>query len=100
MTRLSLDEARSARDVARDALKSQTEQVRQDYAARGIGGRVVDAAVEEAKKAASEAKSIAMDSKGIIAGTIGLLGLWAFRRPLIAKAEQLFETIKDKFDDR
>lgn len=99
MNRLSLDEARSARDIARETLEGRVEQVRKDYSARGIGGRIVDSAVEQGKATASETLAIARESKGIIAGTAGLLVLWFFRRPLIDKATRLIDNIKDRIDD-
>lgn len=99
MTRLSLDEARSAREVARDALKTQADQVKADYAARGIPGRVFDSALGEARKTGREAAAIARESKGVIAATVAALGLWTFRRPIIDGARRAIDALKDKLDD-
>ena len=99
MTRLSLHEARSARDIAREQVDQRVEQVREDLSARGIGGRIIDSAAEQAVKTANETVAIARESKGVIAGTVAVLALWAFRRPLRDEAERLMNLIKDKFDE-
>lgn len=84
-----LDDARDLRDSARARFDARLAIVREDVAARGLGGRIADKAAEEARDALDEAIDIAKESKGIIAGTVAALALWFLRHPIIAWAEEL-----------
>lgn len=84
-----LAEARSARDAARAAFDARLAQVKEDFSARGVGGRIADRLGDDAKAALDEALDVARESKGIIAGTIAALALWFLRNPIIAWAEGL-----------
>lgn len=82
--RLQLAEAQRARDTARATFDANLAQVKDDLAARGLGGRVADRLGEDARSALDEALDIATESKGIIAGTVAMLALWFLRQPIIA----------------
>jgi hypothetical protein len=84
-----LEEARDRRNSARARLDARLATVRADVEARGVGGRIVDKAAEEARDAMAEALAVARESKGIIAGTAAALALWFLRNPIIAWAEEL-----------
>jgi len=81
---------RDNRHAARGVFDAGVAQVKDDLAARGIGGRIADTAGDEAKAALGEAIEVAKDSKGIIAGTVAALALWTFRAPLLAAAQGLW----------
>lgn len=86
-----LGEDRALRNSARGLFDGRLEQVKADLAARGIGGRIADKASGEVKATVDEAKAIAAESKGIIAGTVAVLGLWFFRKPLLDAARKLLK---------
>lgn len=81
---------RDNRHAARGVFDAGVAQVKDDLAARGIGGRIADKAQDEALSALDEAVAVAKDSKGIIAGTIAALALWTFRAPLLSAAQGLW----------
>jgi GNAT superfamily N-acetyltransferase len=88
-----VDQFRADRDnrhAARGVFDAGVVQVKDDLAARGIGGRIADKAGDEAKAALDEAIEVAKDSKGIIAGTVAALALWTFRAPLLSAAQGLW----------
>ncbi|EJL23229.1 hypothetical protein [Novosphingobium sp. AP12] len=82
---------RVARDAARARLNGHYSAFKADVAARGIGGRIADEAVEQAKLVFDEAVTVVEEHPGAIGGTLAALVLWLVRNPLIA-------WIKDTFD--
>lgn len=84
-------ETRRARDATRAIFDARLAQVRQDLDARGIGGRIADRLGDEARDLFHDALEVADESKGVIAGTVGALGLWALRKPIIAWILALLE---------
>jgi hypothetical protein len=74
-----LERAKAARNAAHDAYARQLAQVREDLAARGVGGRIADRASE----AFAGAAEVANDNKGVVAGTLAALALWLLRGPII-----------------
>jgi hypothetical protein len=84
---------RDNRLAARGVFDAGLGQVKDDLAARGIGGRIADKATGEVRAALGEAVAVATDSKGIIAGTIAALALWAFRTPLLGAAQGLWSKL-------
>lgn len=74
---------RAIRDAAREDLETRLAQVKSDLEARGLGGRIADRISEEARETFTEALEIAEENKAVVAGTIGALGLWALRDPLL-----------------
>lgn len=80
---------RANRNAARALFERRLAQVKQDLAARGIGGRIADKAKGDALAMADEALAVAKDNKGLIAATIAALAAWAFRKPLIGLVAQL-----------
>jgi len=91
----ALERAKTARNTAHDALQLQLAQVREDLAARGIGGRIADRAGE----AVADAAEVANENKGIIAGTLAAIALWFLRGPIIGLVARLWESGGDDDDD-
>ncbi|MBV1687382.1 hypothetical protein KRR38_06755 [Novosphingobium sp. G106] len=83
----ALERAKATRNAAHDALQLQLAQVREDLAARGIGGRIADRAGE----VVADAAEIANENKGIIAGTLTAIALWFLRGPIVGLATRLWE---------
>jgi hypothetical protein len=75
----SLELAKANRNAAHVAFRLRLEQVQEDLAARGVGGRIADRAGE----AVSEAAEMASEHKAVIAGTLAALAVWFLRRPLV-----------------
>lgn len=75
---------RANRDAARARLDGQIARIRGDIEERGIGGRIADEAAAKAFAALDEAAAVAGESKGVIGGTVALLALWLFRRPILS----------------
>lgn len=97
MARL-LEQAKATRNAAHDAFQSQLAQVREDLAARGVGGRIADWTGE----AAADAVDLASEHKGLVAGTFAALAAWFLRRPIIGLVSQLWSDDDDnerKADD-
>lgn len=93
---LSLAQTREVRDRARAAFDAQLQQVKDDLAARGVGGRIADRVGQEALMALDHTLEIAGESKGVIAGTLAALALWLLRNPIIALVTGLFDTGEEK----
>ena len=85
----ALLEDRANRNAARSLFDTRLASVKGDLAARSIGGRIADKAKSDAASAARQGLAVAKESKGIIAGTLGALALWAFRKKLAAAAETM-----------
>jgi len=81
---------RASRDAAKARLDTQIARIRGDIEERGIGGRIADEASAKAFAALDEAAEIAGQSKGVIGGTLALLALWFFRRPIISAFASMF----------
>jgi hypothetical protein len=78
-----LAQARAARDAARKQFDGRLAQVKQDLAARGVGGRIADQFTSDTMSALQQSLRIAEAEKGIVAGTIAALALWFLRHPII-----------------
>lgn len=92
----ALEQAKAARNGAHEALQLQLTQVREDLAARGVGGRIADRAGE----AMADAAEVAKENKGIIAGTLGAMALWFLRGPIIGLVARLWERGDEDDDDQ
>ena len=100
MADLPLEELRVARNTTKAALDARLATLRGEIAERGVGGRIADAAKDEAAAVLAQGLDIARESKGIIAGTVAALALWFLRNPIIAWAEALLgEDDEDAHDD-
>ena len=74
---------RANRKAAWALFEGRLTQVKDDLAARSIGGRIVAKAKDDALAMADEAVAVAKDNKGLVAATIAALLAWAFRAPLL-----------------
>ncbi len=83
---------RANRDAARAELDGQIARIRGDLEQRGIGGRIADEAAAKALAAVDDAATIVSESKGVIGGTLALLALWYFRRPIFSALAAMFGT--------
>lgn len=81
---------RAARDAARADYDARLATVRSDIAARSVGERIADSAIDTAQDIVDEAIAVANENRAIVAGTIAALAVWFLRTPLIALAAQLF----------
>jgi hypothetical protein len=93
---MALEQAKAARDLARRAYEDHLSQVREDLAARGIGGRIAD----RAGAALNDAADIANDNKGVVAGTLAALVVWLLRGPIVRAIGRLWtEHFEEDADD-
>lgn len=77
-----LIEDRQLRKSARQLVDGGVEQVKADFAARGIGGRLKDTVTKEADEAVATGIAVARENKAVVAGTFSLLLVWWLRGPL------------------
>lgn len=91
----TLEQAKAARNAAHQAFSRQLTQVREDLAARGVGGRIADRAGE----AIAEAAEVANENRGVIAGTVAALAVWFLRGPIITLLARLWAASEDE-DER
>lgn len=86
-----LAEDRELRSAARAVHQANVAQVKADLAARGVPARISAKARRDALELAGDALDVARESKGIIAGGIGALLLWSFRKQAIALVQRLIK---------
>lgn len=79
---------RAARDVARAVFDAHYGVLKADLEKRGLGGRIADEAIEQAKDVFDEAVAVAEEHPGAIGGTIAVLALWMMRNPIVAWLER------------
>ena len=85
---------RATRERAKAALDNQLAQVKADLAAKGLGARATQKVVEGSREAAEIGLDVARERKGVIAGTIGALLLWLFRKPIAQGAVGAFRRLR------
>lgn len=74
---------RANRRAAWTLFEGRMTQVKEDLAARSLGGRIADKAKGDAMAMVDEAVAVAKDNKGLIAATIAALLAWTFRVHLL-----------------
>lgn len=74
---------RATRERAKSALESQFAQVKADLAAKDVTSRAAQTVIDQTREAAEIGLDVARERKGVIAGTIGAVLLWLFRKPII-----------------
>lgn len=79
---------RAARDAARAVFDAHYGVLKADLEERGLGGRIADEAIEQAKDVFDEAVAVAEEHPGAIGGTIAVLALWMMRNPIVAWLER------------
>lgn len=89
---------RAAREAAKAQVTQRFSALKGTLAEKGIGRRVSDHAAGKIKAVADEAVDVVCASKGIIAGTVGLLGIWFLRRPIAAQARRWWPLLKARWD--
>jgi hypothetical protein len=81
--------------VARDAAKAQFDGHYQAFKAdideRGLGGRIADEAMEQARLVFDEAVAVVEEHPGAVGGTLAALVLWLVRNPLMAWVRTTFD---------
>lgn len=90
---------RAARDAARAVFNAHYNGLKADMEERGIGGRIADEAVEQAKLTFDEAVAVAGAHPGAVGGTIAALVLWILRNPIIAWIERLLMPAVEKIKE-
>ena len=91
---------RATRDTARAAFDARLAGVKQDLAARSVGGRIADKAADEALQAIELARDVAEQNKGVIAGTLAALVLWFLRRPLLEGADKALAALLQWIEEK
>lgn len=91
---ITLEQAKAARNGAHGAFQTRLVQVREDLAARSVGGRVAD----RANEVIAHGVDVARENKAVVAGTIAALALWFLRGPIIAAIGGLWGD-EDEVDD-
>lgn len=81
---------RAVRDAARARFDAHYAVLKADIAERGLAGRVVDEAVEQARVMFDEAVAVVEEHPGAVGGTFAALMLWILRNPIIAGLESIF----------
>lgn len=87
------ERAYAERTRAKARLDLGVARVREDLAARGVVGRVLDTAVDEAADAAFEAIEVARANKAVVGGTVAALAAWLLRAPIAS----VFTSVVDRF---
>jgi len=96
---LRLIEDRQNRKAARQLVDSGVEQVKADFSARSVGGRIKDSVVKEAEEAVATGVAVARENKAVVAGTFSLLLVWWFRGSLGRFLGRLFGEKSDAVQD-
>ncbi|MCT2400823.1 hypothetical protein [Novosphingobium mangrovi (ex Huang et al. 2023)] len=91
---------RAARDAARAAFDEHYGVLKADIEERGIAGRIVDEAMDQAKDMFDEAVAVAETHPGVIGGTIAALVLWMLRNPIIAWIEKMLGPVVEKLEEQ
>lgn len=85
---------RTTRQRARATVEMQYAQVKADLAAKGVGARAAGAVIDGTREAAEMGLEVARERKGVLAGTIGALLLWLFRKPIVDGASAAIERLR------
>jgi hypothetical protein len=96
-TRLAED--RRNRTAARGLFDVRLGQVKQDIGIRSVPARIKSKAQDQAFELLDHGIDVAQQNKGIVAATIGALGLWFLRRPLIRWAREHFGQARVQDDE-
>jgi len=88
-------EARERRDAARAALDTRLALLKPE----NLRSRAIDTARSQAVDALETGLDVARESKGVIAGVVGLLGLWFMRKPLTGWLETMTGAHADQGED-
>ncbi|HUD27385.1 MAG TPA: hypothetical protein VMQ93_00840 [Novosphingobium sp.] len=83
---------RVARDAARARFDGHYQAFKADMDERGIGGRIADEAIEQAKLVFDEAVAVVEEHPGAVGGTLAALVLWLVRNPLIAWIRDILDS--------
>lgn len=75
---------RAARDAAKAEFDTHYALIKADLQERGLGGRIADEAMEQARALFDEAIIVVEEHPGAVGGTLAALVLWLFRNPIIA----------------
>lgn len=95
--RLAADRAR--REAALAVFTDRLDGIKADLTARSVGARVADSVKEGTSEALDAGLDVARERKGLIAGTLGALLLWTFRKPLLTTAAALYARIHGQDQD-
>ncbi len=90
---------RAARDAARATFDAHYRELRADIEQRGIGGRIADEALEQARGVFDEAVAVAEAHPAAIGGTMAALALWLLRNPIIAWMEHALSPPMRKLEE-
>ncbi len=86
-----LEADRIARDTAKAVFDARYGALKADFEARGLAGRILDEAIEQAADMLDEAVTVVEEHPVAIGGTFAAVLLWFLRNPIIAGIEKLFD---------
>lgn len=83
---------RAARDAAKTQLDGHYAAFKADMNERGLGGRIADEAMEQAKLVFDEAVAVVEEHPAAIGGTLAALVLWLVRNPVMAWIKETLDS--------
>lgn len=96
--RPELDAAREARNDARSTMDRRFSALKGGYANKGVGERVGEQVTGKIRDTVQDLGDVARESKGVIAGALGLLGLWFARRPILSLGGRWWSKLRARID--
>lgn len=84
---------RATRDAAKARFDGHYQVFKADIEERGLGGRIVDEATEQAKLMLDEAVTIVEEHPAVVGGTLAALALWLLRNPIVNLVETLIARV-------
>lgn len=95
-----LAELRALRTEAWSLVRKDVEDLREGLAARPIGQRIKDRAVDEVGEAIDMARDVAAENKTVIGLTLAALAGWFMRGPIADVAQDIAGAVTDWLDRR
>lgn len=84
-----------ARDSAKARFDEHYQTFKADIADRGLGGRIADEALDQAKLVFDEALAVVEEHPAIVGGTLATLVLWFIRNPVLDWVRNTFDFPSD-----
>lgn len=82
---------KAARDIAKARFDGHFQAFKADIQERGLGGRIADEAMEQAKLVFDEAVGVVEEHPAAVGGTLAALVLWFLRNPIIGLVENMLD---------
>ncbi|MGJ0238483.1 hypothetical protein ACQEPB_08200 [Novosphingobium fluoreni] len=85
---------KAARDTCKLNLDTRLAHVKQDLSVRGIGGRIADDVIDNAKLIFDEGVAVVEEHPAVVGGTIAAIVLWFLRNPIIDGLNRVLKSFK------